>query len=336
MSDSSGKAAERAIAMGAQAQLALPIALRAIAHETRGKTARDLNQLATHLDSGMTIEAATEELDKVRSTPLAALIRAGTRAGTLGGVLAEVSQLAETRRTLRSEWMLALAYPAIMLLATLLLASFAFNTLVPAMKFELGDQITIPGLKVVFAVGGAFVRMIWILVLWIVVGFALARLVLGKVRFGWLITTVPLIGPLFFWTSTWEWLVLVRQLVTRDVPLPESLRLVAESVSAAHLAAASRKLADRIEAGESLEHVLHHTAALPTSIAPLLGWGAARQSLAESLQLAADAMAERVRLRVAWLSLVVPPVLFLLIAALVGCVVTSCLYPMVVLIQNLS
>ncbi len=338
MTDPANEATRHAVAAGAQAQVALPVALRSAARETRGRTARHLNQLASCLESGMDLETALSAAGESKSKQLAALIRSGARAGDLGRVLAEMSNHAAARRNMRVEWVVALAYPLFMLLVTLLFATVIFWTIVPTLEGAIQDfEVARPSIVILAITAGRnFVTLMGITIVSLAVCFVLARTILGKVRFAWFLTTVPLLGAPIFWMGTWEWLIALRQLVAAGIPLSESLRFAAASVSAPNISAASGKLADRIESGESLDHVLQNTAFLPASIAPLLGWGEQQQTLVEALQLAGDVMAERVRSRLMWLSIVLPPVLFVLIATLVGCVVTSCLLPLVILIQNLS
>jgi general secretion pathway protein F len=328
-----------ALSNGTRAQQSLPVALRAAAGEVRGQAARDLRRLADRLEAGMELDAALDHPAGPAPGQFAALIRAGVRAGDLGAVLAEMSHVAGALRNMRTEWMLALAYPGVVFLGTLLLVAVAFEKVVPTLLATLQslDGHAVPQLiQTTYSIGQNFVEMIVSLLATVMLGLGLARIILGRIRFSWFVTTIPLIGAPMLWGATWEWLVMLRQLVARDVPLPESLRLAAGSIRSPHVAAASRAVAARIEAGESWEQVLGRANYLPAGLAPLLGWGEARQAFDESLQLAAEIMAERMHLRLAWLRMALPAVLFVLIAALVGCVVTTCVAPLVIMIDWLS
>jgi type IV pilus assembly protein PilC len=162
------------------------------------------------------------------------------------------------------------------------------------------------------------------------------RLFGGRVGWSFFVTHLPLVGVNWHWTGVAEMLRCLGLLVERRLPLPAALRLAADGVSDAYVASQCRILADRIDEGSSLTMSLVHLRTLPLSIVPLVRWGEQRDLLSESLQSAAEMLEGRLALRTDALVQILPPILFLIVGALVGSGVLALFLPLISFLQGLS
>ena len=109
------------------------------------------------------------------------------------------------------------------------------------------------------------------------------RVIGGRSGWSWLISSTPLLGPVWHWSGVAEMLRGLGLLVQYRVPLPEAVRLTAGGVTDAYVAEQCQKLATRLDGGTSLTMSLVHLRTLPLSIVPLVRWGEQHDALDDAL-----------------------------------------------------
>src|SRR5262249_53790094 len=147
---------------------------------------------------------------------------------------------------------------------------------------------------------------------------------------------LPLVGRSWHWSGVAEMLRCLGLLVEHRVPLPEALRLTADGISDAYVAAQCRDLANRVAEGRSLTMSLVALRTLPLSIVPLVRCGEQQDSLALSLRSAAQMLESRLKLQSHVLAQIVPPLVFVFVAVSLAWAVIALYWPMFSLIQGLS
>jgi general secretion pathway protein F len=167
-------------------------------------------------------------------------------------------------------------------------------------------------------------------------------LVLGTLRligrsagWSWLMTNLPLIGPVWHWTGSAEMLRSLSLLVDHRVPLPEALRLTGGGISDAYIGDQCRALAKIVERGNPLWAALVELRTLPLSIVPLVHWGEEHDALADALRTAAEMLEGRLRVRSGLLVVILPPAMFVLVGTVAASMI-ALFMPMISLIQGLS
>jgi hypothetical protein len=151
-----------------------------------------------------------------------------------------------------------------------------------------------------------------------------------------ILPTAPLFGPLLLWQAIAEWARLVALLLEARVPLPDAIELASQGVRSASIARAMHPIAQGVRQGHGLAMLIEHSFWLPASLGPLVAWGQKTGQLSEALRTAAEMFDGRVRLRATLLKQIVPPIMFLLVAACLGIVVTALFSPLIKMIQMLS
>lgn len=323
----------------AAARLPLADGLAAAAGEIGSRpVAKALVHLSEALRRGQPLPAAVQQLGGAFPGPLATLFVAAERSGQLGMVLEEWVQQRMNARLRWRQLASALGYPAACLVLALAVLMLLAWFVIPAFRLLLTDmEVALPGQTVVlFAVGDYFPPVVGALAA-AVLFFALAARILGGAEgWHWLLSRLPLIGKVWYWSSVAEGLRLAGLLIEQQMPLAASLKLAADGLPDAYAARGFRSLAAHAEAGMPLWHGMVRDRRLPLSLVPLVRAGEDGGYLAASLRSGAEMLEQRTRQRIDLISLIVPPMLFVFLAVVILTVVAALMSPMMTLIEGLS
>ncbi|MCA9264949.1 MAG: type II secretion system F family protein, partial [Planctomycetales bacterium] len=119
-----------------------------------------------------------------------------------------------------------------------------------------------------------------------------------------------------------------RLLLELELPLPEALQLAASATRDPNLAEVGTNVAQRVASGQSLAESFQRVGRIPESVIPVLDWGERQGRLDESLQLLSEAFDQRRELRSDWLQLVMPSVLFVVIACIAIVILAAVMVPL--------
>jgi type II secretory pathway component PulF len=179
-------------------------------------------------------------------------------------------------------------------------------------------------------------RMAMVLVSVLVLGLAPLLLLRKTVWLERMFYELPVLGPMWRWQGLVEFANLMEILLAHQVPLPEALRLTADGVRGADLAAACRKSAARIEAGETLSHCVSELRAFPPTLKPFVDSAAESSRPAAAFEAAAEMFRRRISLDMTLWEVVVPPAILAAIGCSIGFMVIALFMPLISLIQNLT
>ena len=313
--------------------------LQAAANEAGASAlSRSLRNIAKRLEQGDSLDDALSEQLSRRSAHASAAIRAGLGTGRLGQVLTELVRYQRFQHRLRSSLWASLSYPILLLVLLVIVLAFVFNAVVPqfaTMFKEFG--IELPAMTIWLV---RLYELRWQSVLLslaaIPVAAVLLRYLLGKSNWQLFLCTMPVFGQLIHWNGVAQFARLLPVFLRQSVPLPEALQLTSKGIRDANIALATRGLARQIEAGSTFETLLAESHRIPHTVSVIVGWGEQHDRLAESLELLAEFCEGRILRRTAWLTTVIPPLMFILIAATVAGVFLALFLPLVSLIEGLS
>jgi general secretion pathway protein F len=322
---SAADAAELAGRVAELTNAGLPLApgLWAAAAELRKRRlAAAFERIAAAIERGQSLEQALAAERGALPRHLQALVTAGAHTGKLGQVLEDfVHFRQQTDDVYRSVW-LAVAYPAFLVFLLAAVALFFAVSIVPTLAsitethhagipsfVRAGVQVCewisqhVAGLQmgvaaVIFMVGSA-------------------ALLIGPKWRRQLLNQLPLFGPLWRFSALSEFAQLLRLLLTNGVPLPDALRLAADGVRDADLAAVSRCLAGQVESGAQLAEAMSHFPQIASSIQPIVAWGERQSLLPDAMDAVSQMEARRVQLQADLVKAVVPPAVFLGVMTLI-------------------
>jgi type II secretory pathway component PulF len=147
---------------------------------------------------------------------------------------------------------------------------------------------------------------------------------------------VPLIGPIWRWTSLSEFCHLLGLLLEAELALPEALPMAADGVQDADVRAACRVIANEVASGESLARSFQGRSVFPQGLGRILSWAEGHRSLPEALHMAGEMFEARARAQANFAGTVLAVLSVIIIIAGIGVVIPAVMLPMINLISKLS
>ena len=329
----------RATAQLVGADLPLVDGLRAAAGEaTSSRMSRALRHVANAIEKGSSLEQAIITCGPRVPAYLGGFLNAAEKTGKLGIVLTE---WVENQWAVRNRWRevaAALTYPLISLAlagAVFLLLALVVVPPFKTMMTEFGLRLPIPTL-VVFWMSDVVLPQLLVVSAAIVLGVGAVRLFGGRSAFSQLAGALPLVGKLWYWSGSAEGLRAVGMLVENQIPLPQALTLAASGISDEYIGHACRQLGQRTEGGQFLWEALVRTRLFPMSIIPVIRQGEQQGTLDSAFRTAAKMLEDRVNNRSLLVIQIVPPLIFVAVALLVGMTIIALFMPLIGLIQGLA
>ncbi len=313
--------------------------LRAAAAEVDNpRIAQALAHLANQLGQGTSLEAAIAQPGCQLPAHVSGLVATAARTGRLGTALAELLEHQYEARSLRRDVVRGFGYPLVVVgvaCVVIFVIMFGISGVFQQMfdDFQLDLPVVTELLFWWRDIG------VWVLLAGAMAGLGIAlviRQAIGPVAWLRLLSTMPIVGRLSFWTGMAEWTGLMSVLVRNDVPLPEALRLSAGGVRNAYVGNIVDTLATATERGRSFSDAVSENSQVPASLVPVFRWGERTGTLPEALSTTCELLSRRVRVRAVLIRAVLPPVLFVMIICQVGAMVMALFMPLFSLIRGLS
>jgi type II secretory pathway component PulF len=316
------EAVELAAYLAELAATGLPLegGLRALASDTGSpRMSRALTALAARLEAGESLESSLDALGDRLPEYVRAVIVAGSRsgqlAGALDGLLAQERELNEMSGRFRQ----AATYPAVLIGFLVAWLFFVGWWIVPAMPVDvLLDSFNTHGplqnSEVLLVRTMRFIPTVILTIVAVALAIAaIARTFGGAAQVSRLAAHVPLIGSAWRQRAVVEFTGLLAVFLRRQLPLDESLRLVALAAGDPAVAATCHQAAHDVSGGGQLARSLDRSW-LPPTLARLVEWGEKHAALADALDTARAMFAGRFERQTVLTRLVLPPVVFLIIA----------------------
>lgn len=338
----------------------------------RGLSSADLSlltrQLATLLQSGLTMERALDALIEETAAPLAretlmgvksevtggsslaaalnaypnsfpdfyrALVHGGEESGALPNVLEQLADYLDARQALVQKTTLALIYPALVSGVAILIVTGLLVYVVPQVVdvFQQSRQ-SLPLLTRGLIALSHFLREAWpYLVAIIAAAVVAARLALRRegARRRWhaLILRLPWLGSLARSVNTSRFASTLAILVGGGVPLLGALTSCARAMSNMLMREAIERAIERVREGTSLARALGDTRVFPPLLVHLVASGEASGKLDRMLERAARLQTQSLERRLAVFLTVLEPVMVLLLGGMVLLIVLAILLPII-------
>jgi general secretion pathway protein F len=318
--------------------------LRAAARELpSGRTAKALAKLADRLARGEPFERAADD----RSMPahLRALVVGGIRSASLGRVLEEFVAAERHAADVHRKILLAVSYPALLLLLmSCLFAFFSFGVMPGIMKIYDDFDADLPYLTIALAdISRSGEWVVWGNIAALVAAWLFLWLAMRISELRAVILAVPLVGSAIRWAALARFSRLFALLVETELPLPQALELSGRGCQDSTLSYAAKKVAAAVTRGAALADALVARRQFPSSMGPMVRWGelaAARQGstspLADALRTAAEMFEGRLEAQLGLLRAVVPPVTFALVLWGALFIVAATMVPLFSLLEKLT
>jgi general secretion pathway protein F len=325
-------------------------------------------QMATLLDSGLTMEQALAALIEEAEAPLTrellagvkaevmagaslavalgsharsfpefyrALVQGGEDSGALPTVLAHLADYLDARQALRQKTGLALLYPVLVGVVALAIVTGLLVYVVPQVVhvFEQSRQALPLLTRALIGLSG-FLRAAWPYLLLVLaaaattVHMALRRPAYRR-RWHALLLTLPWLGPLVRGVDTSRFASTLAILVAGGVPLLGALASAARVMGNVVMREAVERAIERVREGVSLARALGETRAFPPLLVHLVASGEMSGKLEQMLERAARLETQALERRLAVFLTLLEPVMILTMGAVVLLIVLAILLPII-------
>ncbi len=323
-------------------------------------------QLATMIDSGITLVAALEILkDQIDDRALSAIIskiyrdvqegksfcdstakypaafsdfyinmiKAGEASGRLDEVLERLAVFLEKTAALIRKVQSSLVYPAVIITMAISITIFLMVKVVPTFKgifATLGGELPVPTQILILASDTLKNYFLFILIALGVVLFLLRRYIKtpsGRQRFDKLTLKVPVFGPLFLKAAVARFARTFSTLVRSGVPILNTLEIVSKTAGNKIIEQAVENARQAIRQGEPLYQPLDKANVFPAMVIRMIKVGEQAGELEKMLSKIADFYEEQVDVAVSSMTSLIEPLVIAVLGVLIGGIVLALFLP---------
>ena len=323
-------------------------------------------QLATMIDSGITLVAALEILkDQIDDRALCAIIskiyrdvqegksfcdstakypaafsdfyinmiKAGEASGRLDEVLERLAVFLEKTAALIRKVQSSLVYPAVIITMAISITVFLMVKVVPTFKgifATLGGELPVPTQILILASDTLKNYFLFILIALGVVLFLLRRYIKtpsGRQMFDKLTLKIPIFGPLFLKAAVARFARTFSTLVKSGVPILNTLEIVSKTAGNKIIEQAVENARQAIRQGEPLYQPLDKANVFPAMVIRMIKVGEQAGELEKMLSKIADFYEEQVDVAVSSMTSLIEPLVIAVLGILIGGIVLALFLP---------
>lgn len=333
----------RELATAVAAGLPLVPALRTIARQARTPAHQAmLAQLIDDVEHGRSLSDAMQRWGRPFNDLLVGLVNAGEVAGRLAEVLTQSARLLERDAKLRSMLLSSMLYPAIIAGAVTIAVIIVVTVIVPRVLAAVAGQLAVLPLPTRIVQGLAHLVGSWwwlILLTLAAAAWALARWYRKpgpRLAVDRALLRLPAVGPALRDVAVARFTRTLGTLVAAGLPVVQSLRITRNVLGNRAMELAVDDVCEQVSHGRTIAEPMERSGLFPPLLVQIIGMGEQTGRLDEMLAQAADAFDDRTEQSIKTLTTILPPMLIVLLACIVGFVVLSILLPLIELQESIG
>lgn len=326
----------RHLALMIKAGFSLPQALTVLMAQTSHRYFKEIiAALESRVRRGETFSASLAAFPTVFSNLYTNMVRVGEASGTLEEVLGHLAEQLRKEHELKSRVVGALMYPAVIMVAMVLVGIFMLIFVLPKITQTLKDLgAPLPFTTQVIVsvsdwVAGHVLLFFFIIAAMAIGGFRLFKARRVKRTIAWLGLRLPILKKLTRELNAARVARTMGSLLSSGLPLIESLEITAQTVQNPFYREALRQVAAVVPKGEKMAgHLARFPQLFPPIITQMVGVGEETGALTDILKTLADFYEAEVDTATKNLGALLEPILLIFIGIAVGFFVVSMLMPM--------
>lgn len=327
-----------------KAGLALSRALDVLHRQTSNKYFKKIiNNLLDTIAKGSPLSEGLATYPSVFSSLFIAMVKSGEESGGLPGALIEIGTNLEKTYALRRKVKSAMMYPAIILVAIVVIAILMFVFVVPTLTStfkELGAELP-ASTKLVIGLSDLISNHLLLLVLGMIgaVGFFILLFRLKRTRraIDFVSVRVPVLGSLIKEINSARTTRTLSSLIASGVTISRSLSITQEVLQNHYYKRVLEEAQRAVERGEPISSVFKaHTTLYPVMVGEMMEVGEETGKITTMLGDIATFYEEEVDARTKDLSTIIEPALMIVIGAGVGFFAVSMLSPMYSIMDSIK
>jgi len=243
---------------------------------------------------GHTLADALQEFPASFDTLYCAMVSAGEKSGFLAGVLQRLADYTEKRQYLRNKVVVALIYPAFLVLVALGVVSFLLSYVVPMVVEQfMTMNAELPVLTIIVIALSEFIQswglLLLVGIILVVVAIkALLRSTVRRKKWHALLLKLPMIGKVTIGLNSARFARTLSIMIASGVPLLEGLRIAGEVMTNLVMKDAVLTAAGMVSEGASLRKSLGESGHFPPMMLHMIASGENSGELEQMLERTAD------------------------------------------------
>jgi type IV pilus assembly protein PilC len=322
----------RELSTATMAGLPLTQALRTLGMQGRSARQREMiDFLITDVEQGKPLSEAMTRWGKPFGDLVINLTKAGEMSGKLDEVLLQASELLDKDLKLRRSIIGATMYPAILLVLIVGAVIVVVTFIVPELLKPLaGQSFKMPmPTKVVLGLADFF-RGYWFIAVPGAIGTVVGGLMYyadpaGRLAVDTTLLRIPVVGRLVKDAAVARFTRTLSTLVKAGIPIIQSLRVTKGTLGNRAMEEVIDDVCDQVAAGRTISEPMEKSGYFPPMLVQIVNIGERSGRLDELLGQAAKAFEERTEMSVKLFTAVLPPVLIVSMAGIVGFLVLAVL-----------
>lgn len=306
-----------------------------LARQTESKALRKaLLDIEAELREGNQLSQASAKHDKIFSPMYINMVKAGEAGGNMDETLERLADHYEKQHNTRQKVVAALTYPAVIGLIAIGVVIFLLVSVVPTfvdMFADFGGEL--PGITKFVLGASEFMQGYWWLILLfilaVVISFSFAKKnKKSKYYLDYAILRMPIFGKLMQKAVLARMTRTLSSLFTSSVPILQALSIVENVVENEVVSRVVRESRDALEIGQSMTGPMKNHWAFPPLVTQMISIGEETGSLDGMLGKVAEFYEKEVETSTDQLKSLIEPIMIVILAGLVGTIVTSIMIPM--------
>jgi type IV pilus assembly protein PilC len=306
-----------------------------LAAQTESKHLRKaLLDIEQELREGNPLSDAVAKHKKIFTSMFINMVRAGEVGGNMDETLERLATHFEKQHYTRQKIISALSYPIVIGLLAILVVTFLLVFVVPTfvqMFADLGGEL--PAItRFVLSASGFMESFWWLIMLGIVSIIVLIMILRGnketKYYLDYLTLRIPIFGKILQKAALARMMRTLSSLFSSSVPILQAMSIVEKVVENEVMAKVIQQSRISLEKGDSMTEPMKKHWAFPPLVTQMIAIGEQTGALDAMLAKIADFYEKEVELGTDKLKALIEPIMIIILAGIVGTIVTSIMVPM--------
>ena len=296
---------------------------------------RALTKVRDQVREGISFADALKEHPKIFGDMYVNMVRAGEASGTLEGVLGRLTEFMDKQAKLKGKVVSALAYPALMMIITVILISVLMVAVVPKVTgiFQNMGKALPWYTSLLIAVSDFTADFWWLIILLAAGGYWLFNrwktTTEGRMKWHTIVLGMPIFGPLVQRVAIARFSRTLATLLTAGVSLLKAMGIVRDVLGNAALEKVVEDATGSIREGQSIADPLKASGRFPPMVIHMIAIGERSGQLEEMLESVADAYDSEVDQKVQMMTSLLEPLIIVVMGGMVAFIAMSILFPLI-------
>ncbi|MGG5254888.1 type II secretion system F family protein [Neobacillus sp. SM06] len=295
---------------------------------------RSLLTIEQDLREGNPLSEAAAKFPKIFTSMFINMVKAGEAGGNMDETLERLADHFEKQHFTRQKIVSALMYPLVVGCIAIAVVLFLLVAVVPTFVQMFADMgSTLPAITRFVLGASSFMQKFWWFVVVALIGLAVLFVFLrskrkSKYYLDYFALRIPVFGKMLQKAAIARMMRTLSSLFSSSVPILQAMAIVERVVENEVLAKVVRESRDSLEKGKSMAIPMKAHWAFPPLVTQMIAIGEETGALDSMLSKVADFYEKEVEASTDRLKSLIEPLMIVLLAALVGTIVTAIIVPM--------